>query len=136
MQGILDNDLYKFTMQQAVCKLYPNALGIFQFSSQAGKESHRGDPQVGQRAAGFDQGIDCMPHHPGHGLDLLRLPGSIPHEKRCNEVVDAHNRLRDQPAQGGALAEPTRPAKELWFELGCHLQKKTTYQHHMDPASR
>lgn len=31
IQSILDTDLYKFTMQQAVCKLYPNQVVKYEF---------------------------------------------------------------------------------------------------------
>ena len=33
-KSILDNDLYKFTMQNAVCKLYPRALSLYNFTDR------------------------------------------------------------------------------------------------------
>lgn len=33
-QGVLDNDLYKFSMQQAVLELYPNAQAKYQFTNR------------------------------------------------------------------------------------------------------
>ena len=34
MQSLLDNDLYKFTMQQAVLKLYPEAVVTYTFKNR------------------------------------------------------------------------------------------------------
>ena len=36
IQSILDNDLYKFTMQQAVCRLYPDALVEYELTNRGG----------------------------------------------------------------------------------------------------
>ncbi len=34
IQSILDNDLYKFTMQQAVHRLYPHAMAEYEFTNR------------------------------------------------------------------------------------------------------
>mgnify|MGYP006339168265 FL=1 len=34
IQSILDSDLYKFSMQQAVCKLYPNQIVRYEFCNR------------------------------------------------------------------------------------------------------
>ena len=36
MKSLLDNDLYKFTMQQAVCKLYPRSHATYEFINRGG----------------------------------------------------------------------------------------------------
>ncbi len=36
--GILDNDVYKFTMQCGACQKYPNALAMYQFINRDGRE--------------------------------------------------------------------------------------------------
>ncbi len=36
IQSILDNDLYKFTMQQAVCRLYPGAQAEYELTNRGG----------------------------------------------------------------------------------------------------
>lgn len=41
-QSILDNDLYKFTMQNAVAKLYPNAWVKYRFTDRSGTEYPEG----------------------------------------------------------------------------------------------
>jgi nicotinate phosphoribosyltransferase len=37
MQSLLDNDLYKFSMQQAVLKLYPNIHVTYGFTNRDSK---------------------------------------------------------------------------------------------------
>ena len=36
MRGFIDNDLYKYTMQNAVCKLFPNAEAEYTFINRGG----------------------------------------------------------------------------------------------------
>ncbi len=57
IQSLLDNDLYKFTMQQAVCLLYPNAQAEYELTNRGGTPFPQGfAPKVQteiQRMAGL-----------------------------------------------------------------------------------
>ena len=46
MRGFIDNDLYKYTMQNAVCKLFPNAEAEYTFINRGGTKFPPGFAQI------------------------------------------------------------------------------------------